>query len=95
MDDAAAPTRGSAPVDERALLDSLAKADSSAFSDFYDLYLPRVLAWVSARSGDPDKGEALTEEILTRAVTDLAVGPDADPLAIQVLRVARRVVAAR
>lgn len=53
------------------LLVEKAKTDEQAFSQLYEMYLPKIFAYVTRRIGDRDEAEDLTSNIFVRVLENM------------------------
>jgi RNA polymerase sigma-70 factor (ECF subfamily) len=53
------------------LLVEKAKTDQAAFSQLYEMYLPKIFAYVTRRIGDRDEAEDLTSNIFVRVLENM------------------------
>ena len=57
-------------VDEQLLVER-AKTDESAFAELYEIYLPKIFAYITRRINDRDEAEDLVSNIFLRVVENI------------------------
>ena len=57
--------------DEQAVVTAAQRGDQGAFSELYEYYFPRVYRYVSARLGNSEDAEDVTEEIFLRLIGNI------------------------
>lgn len=58
-------------LDSEAALAEQAKTNEAAFSQLYEMYLPKIFAYVTRRIGDRDEAEDLTANIFVRVLENM------------------------